>query len=107
MSDGNNPPCETCLGRGRLRPGVYKVGAGWLCEPCWRGEGTPAERAMSELPPSVRETRRRYREKNIEKFRAYQRSYRLRRAKEGLPNQVGNQVLYEAGPNAVQAAPGP
>jgi len=100
MSEGNNPPCQTCLERGRVRPGVHLVGSGWLCDPCWRGQGTREERSVGELPPSVREVRRRYRERHRARIVQYQRDYRERR-------RAGNQVLYEAGPDAVTAAPGP
>jgi hypothetical protein len=106
MSEGNNPPCETCLERGRKRPGVHKVGAGWLCDPCWRGEGSPAERAIGGLPPSVLEARRRYRERNRAKFRRYQRDYRLRKLVEQGAARAENKV-FEAGPNAAETAPGP
>jgi hypothetical protein len=51
MTEGNNPPCETCAERGRERPGVHPVGSGFLCDPCWRGEGSRAERALGDLPP--------------------------------------------------------
>jgi hypothetical protein len=101
MTEGNNPPCETCAERGRERPGVHLVGSGWLCNDCWSGKGTREECAIGDTSPSVQAARRRYQEKNRAKLAKYQRLYRRRRAR------AGNQILYEAGPNAVQAAPGP
>jgi hypothetical protein len=107
MMVGSSPPCETCAERGRERPGVHPVGSGYLCDPCWRGEGSRAERTIADTPPSVRESRRRYREKNRARFVEYQRHYRERKTLEKEPARAGNQVLYEAGPDTVQPVPGP
>jgi len=70
-------PCETCLERGRRRLGVHPVGAGFLCDPCFKGEGTQAERADYYTAPGEQEARRSYRQRNLKKFREYQKRYRL------------------------------
>jgi hypothetical protein len=36
--------CETCLERGRKRPGKDRGRAGILCDPCFQGNGEKAER---------------------------------------------------------------
>ena len=70
--------CETCLERGRERPGIHRVGNGWLCGPCWRGDGTASEHSAIHDAPRQREVRRSYRRRNLEKLREYQRLYRAR-----------------------------
>ena len=83
---GDRPPlaetllelCETCLERGRECPGTHPVGAGFLCDGCFKGEGTPAERAGQYIAPGEQESRRSYRRRNLEKFREYQRRHRTR-----------------------------
>jgi hypothetical protein len=107
MIEGNNPACETCAERGRERPGIHPVGAGYLCDPCWRGQGSRSERATVFASASEAAARRRYREKNRALFADYQRRYRERKRAEQGQACAGNQVLYEAGPDAVVAAPGP
>jgi hypothetical protein len=107
MAVDNNPACETCAERGRERPGIHPVGSGYLCTPCWKGQGSRAERATTYASASEAEARRRYREKNRALFAEYQRRYRERKRAEKDQACVGNQVLYEAGPDAEIAAPGP
>jgi len=48
------PPllCETCLERGRRRLGVHPVGNGWMCDPCFGGEGTRAEHLGENFQPA-------------------------------------------------------
>jgi len=70
--------CETCLERGRERPGTHPVGAGFLCDGCFKGEGSSTERAGEYLPPGEQESRRSYRRRNLERFREYLRLYRAR-----------------------------
>jgi len=70
--------CETCSERGRMRPGIHKVGNGYLCDPCWRGDGSPSERSATLIAHGQGEVRRRYRRRNLRKFREYQRRYRER-----------------------------
>jgi hypothetical protein len=41
--DSQPPLCETCLERGRARPGTHKVGSGWMCDACFRGAGNKQE----------------------------------------------------------------
>lgn len=85
-SGGNRSPlvgfalemCETCLERGRERPGVHKVGSGWLCHPCWRGDGSSSEHSAAYDAPGQRKARRLYRKRNLEKFRVHQQRYRER-----------------------------
>jgi hypothetical protein len=92
QSGGNPPPlrgtllqlCETCLERGRERPGTHPVGAGFLCDPCFRGEGSPAERAGRYTAPREQEVRRSYRLRNLGRFREYQRQHRARQQMRGL-----------------------
>jgi len=96
QSGGNPPPlrgtllhlCETCLERGRERPGTHRVGAGFLCDRCFRGEGSPAERAGVYIAPREREVRRSYRRRNLERFREYQRAHRARQ-------RIGAELLRE------------
>ena len=107
MTEGNNPACETCAERGREREGVHPVGSGYLCDPCWRGQGSRAERGITYASTSEAAARRRYREKNRALFAEYQRRYRERKRVEKDQACAGNQVLYEAGPNAANTAPGP
>jgi hypothetical protein len=43
-------PCETCLERGRNRPGTCQVGAGWLCDDCFNGKATCQEELHGDKP---------------------------------------------------------
>lgn len=70
--------CETCLERGRERPGTHPVGAGFLCDGCFKGQGSPTEHAGEYIAPGEQESRRSYRRRNLEKFREYQRRHRAR-----------------------------
>ena len=102
-----DPPCETCLERGRERAGIHPVGSGHLCDPCWRGQGTRAELALGDASAADREARRRYREKNRSMNAQYQRAYRERKRAQKERAREGNQVLYEAGPDTVHAVASP
>jgi len=77
------PNCETCLERGRANEGIHPVGTGYLCDSCFRGKGSPEENAGELREPKNsahrREQWRRYRAKDAEKWRAYQREYKRRR----------------------------
>ena len=77
------PNCETCLERGRTQKGIHPVGAGYLCDPCFRGKGSPEENTGELREPKHsahrREQWRRYRAKDAEKWRAYQREYKRQR----------------------------
>ena len=77
--------CETCLERGRERPGTHLVGAGFLCDGCFKGEGSPTERAGEYNAPQERESRRSYRRRNLERFREYQRLHRQRQRMRARP----------------------
>ena len=107
MTADTNPACETCAERGRERPGIHPVGSGYLCTPCWKGQGSRTERAAVLSSTSEAAARRRYREKNLPMFADYQRNYRKRKRAEKDQACMRNQVLYEAGPDAVVTAPSP
>jgi hypothetical protein len=73
--------------RGRKRLGTHPVGAGFLCDPCFRGEGTAPERASHYGTLTDQQARRSYRRRNLEKFREYQRRYRARRQTDSLKEE--------------------
>ncbi len=107
MNSSSSPPCETCAERGREREGVHPVGLGFLCTPCWKGQGSRAEHATVYASSSETAARRRYREKNRAMFAEYQRRYRERNRAEKDHASAENRVLYEAGPDAADTAPSP
>lgn len=107
MISSLNPRCETCAERGREREGIHRVGSGWMCGPCFRGEGSRAERTICELSEAEREARRRYRQKNRSMHAEYQRRYRERKRAEREAARAGNQALYEAGTATGQTAAAP
>jgi len=73
-------PCETCLERGRQRPGTHRVGAGWMCDPCFRGDGTRTEQLGGMVTRENSKYKRIYyqehRPRILKRFELYRRKHR-------------------------------
>lgn len=82
--------CETCLERGRNRPGTHEVGAGWMCDACFKGKATRPEENQGETHGQHDERRLDlWKERNADTIKAQRRRRYLRQRNSTRPSGHG------------------